>query len=149
MKVLVTLDQANIGFIAACLRLAALLGMRPELLCIAKDTHNEQCQDTFRKAIHELAGAPVHIHMIGELLVGDTITFLDATGGQEIALDPSTNLLVIPTTAIGPARRTIIGVRPDLFLENPMPPNVLLWPEEHFPCPNPPVPVPTASSVPT
>jgi hypothetical protein len=71
--------------------------------------------------------------------VGDTITFLDATGGQEIALDPSTNLLVIPTTAIGPARRTIIGVRPDLFLENPMPPNVLLWPEEHFPCSNPPV----------
>jgi nucleotide-binding universal stress UspA family protein len=137
MKVVVTPDQANVGFIAACLRLAALLGMRPQLLCIATGSHSDEWQDTFKKALHELADAPVHIHMIGELVMGDSITFLDATGGQEIALDPSTNLLVIPTTGIGTARRTIIGVRPDLFLENSTPPNVLLWPEEHFPAPRP------------
>jgi nucleotide-binding universal stress UspA family protein len=133
MKVIVTLDQASMGFIAACLRLAALLGMRPELLCIANDTHGKDLPQTFMKAIHELAQAPVHIHMVGELLMGDTITFLDATGGMELALDPSTNLLVIPTSGISTARRTIIGVPPAFFLQNHTLANVLFWPEEHFP----------------
>jgi hypothetical protein len=85
------------------------------------------------KAIHELAQAPVHIHMVGELVRGDTITFLDATGGMELALDPSTNLLVIQTTGISTARRTINCVPPAFFLQNHTLANVLFWPEEHFP----------------
>ena len=129
----VTMDQANTGFIAACLHLALLVGMRPQLLCVATSTHSEESQNSFRKAIHELASSPVRVHMVGQMLLENAVSFLDATGGEEIALDPSTTLLVIPTTGIGTVRRTIIGVQPALLLQNPIPPNVLFSQEEHFP----------------
>jgi nucleotide-binding universal stress UspA family protein len=133
MKVVVTPDEANMGFVDACLKTASLLGMHPELLCIATDSRNEQARASFRKAIHELAGASVRVHIVGELVVEDTLSFLDATGGEEIDLDPSKTLLVMPTRGTGAARTTIIGVKPELLLHNSTPPNVLLWPEEQFP----------------
>ena len=132
MKILVTLDRPSFPFIKACLKMAELLGMRPELLCVADETPAEESTDNFKQAIHELASAPVPVHIVGEMLTDDAVDFLNNAGGPDASLDPGNTLLVIPTSQCGLDRTTIVGGPPSLFIRHPTPPNIILWPEEYL-----------------
>lgn len=133
MKVLVRLDNSYIPLIDACARMAALLGMPCEILCITDQSLDKKARPTFEAALHELAIAPMPVHMVGEIVASHKLAILDAAGGDEIDLDPGSTLLVIPTRGIGADRTTAAGVPPDTFIQHLMPPNVLLWPEGHLP----------------
>lgn len=134
MSILVSIDHLNFPFVSACIRMAVLLGLKPNLVVLTCGTR-EASPLTFlqdlRKARPELADIDVAVEEVRGVAVED--------GGKlwrpgEIELDwkpdPET-LMVIPTRLTGGNRITIFDTRPDAFVRYLALPTIMMWPEEH------------------
>ncbi len=133
LKILISVDHLNIEYVDACLRTASLLGLKPQLVCLATGVHEESPQNLIRdlrKAHTELASIEIEVALFGDFTV-DENSSLWSHRPVRVELDAySDSLVVIPTREIGGKRITIFGSSPELFIQHLTLPNMLFYPEE-------------------
>lgn len=134
MSILVSVDHLNFSFINACIGMAKILGLKPNLVALASGTREESpvaiLQD-LRKAHPELSNVDVSVEMLRGIALEEHKQFLQS---GEVELDwrpdPDT-LLVVPTRKTGGHRITVFDTSPDAFVRCLTLPSIMLWPEEH------------------
>lgn len=134
MSILLSLDHINFSFIGACLKLAKMLDIKPEVVALASGTREEPPAEflkDLREADKELADVPLTVVQLQGLAVEDRAS-LWTDDGVELDWQPAEDtLLVIPTRRTGGHRITVFDTSPDLFVRHLTMPSILMWPEEH------------------
>lgn len=134
MSILVSVDHLNFSFVNACVEMAKILGLKPNLVALASGTREESpvalLQD-LRKAHPEFADIDISIEVLRGIALEENHRFLQSS---EVELDwrpdPKT-LLVIPTRKTGGHRITVFDTSPDSFVRCLALPSIMFWPEEH------------------
>jgi len=134
MSILVSVDHLNFSFVHACVEMAKILGLKPNLVALASGTREESpiaiLQD-LRKAHPELADIDIFVQMLRGITLQEHKPFIQ-TGEVELDWRPEPNtLLVIPTRKTGGHRITVFDTSPDSFVKCLALPSIMLWPEEY------------------
>lgn len=134
MSILVSVDHLNFSFVNACIGMAKILGLKPNLVALASGLREESpvaILNDLRKAHPELDDIDISIEMLRGIALEEDHRFLQSS---EVELDwrpdPKT-LLVVPTRLTGGHRITVFDTSPDAFVRCLALPSIMFWPEEH------------------
>jgi nucleotide-binding universal stress UspA family protein len=132
MKILVSAEHLNIGFIVAAIETAKMLRLSPEIECLSTGLHEQNPEHIIRdlrEAYKVLCQVPLGVTVLG---AGEHRA-LWSPNPVSFEVDASAEtLLAIPTREVGGQRITIFGSAPSNFVRQLTLPTVLLCPEENL-----------------
>ncbi len=133
MTILVSVDHLNFPFIHACMKMADLLGLQPNLVALASGVREESPSaflEDLRKAHPELVDMALSVEIFHGMALENR-----GKPWQPVDLDfdwlpEADTLMVIPTRLSGRDRITVFDTTPDSFVRYLALPSIMMWPEE-------------------
>jgi hypothetical protein len=132
LKILVSAEHLNIGFIVAALQTATMLRLSPEIECLATGLHEQDPEHIIRdlrEAYNVLCQVPLGVTVLG---ASEHRAFWSPNPVTFELVASADTLLAIPTREVGGQRITIFGSSPSIFVRQLTLPTVLLCPEENL-----------------
>lgn len=134
MTIMFSMDHVNENYIEACLKLAKLFGISPELLCFSSGYEEESPADfvkNLRLADHSVVDVPIKVTTLRELCLppeGSKVGTAQLNPGFR---NWTECLPVMPTREVVGQRLTVLHESPALFVRSLSVPTMLLVPEEY------------------
>lgn len=134
LSIMISLDHINEVFINSCLDMAAVLNLKPTLICLTGGVNEEKPED-FVRDLRESNARLKDVQIALTPAHKDIAVYVEhwyAPQGTEFdrSLWDKT-LIVIPTRMVAGERLTVVDSSPSMFVRYLTLPSILLWPEEY------------------